>query len=130
MRIRVVGLIIIEGKLLLVRAKDHKELWTPGGRLEAGEKFEDCLKRELYEEINANVDEYVPFKDFVELSPFSHTEVKNVTYIVKASGDLRPKNEIGEIVWVSRADYEKRKYSYGYIIEEQIIPELVRSGFF
>ena len=40
-------------KILLIR-HCNSELWSlPGGKIEKGESFKDCIKRELYEEIGA-----------------------------------------------------------------------------
>jgi mutator protein MutT len=54
------GLLFREGRLLLTqrRASDHLGgLWEfPGGKREAGESFEDCLQRELREELGIEVE--------------------------------------------------------------------------
>jgi 8-oxo-dGTP diphosphatase len=54
------GLVFREGRLLITQrfADDHLGgLWEfPGGKREEGESFEDCLRRELTEELGIQVD--------------------------------------------------------------------------
>lgn len=54
------GLVFRDGKLLITRrpAGGHLAgLWEfPGGKREPGESFEDCLRRELMEELGIEVD--------------------------------------------------------------------------
>lgn len=59
------GLIIREGRYLIARRKPGVHLaglWEfPGGKREAGETLEECLRRELWEELNVRVDVLIPF---------------------------------------------------------------------
>jgi 8-oxo-dGTP diphosphatase len=60
------GLIQHEGRYLIARRKPGVHLagfWEfPGGKREPGESFEDCLRRELFEELSIRVDEPVLFR--------------------------------------------------------------------
>jgi len=55
----VCGLIYDKGKVLICRRKPEKtlgEFWEfPGGKVEQGESYKDCLKRELHEELGMSV---------------------------------------------------------------------------
>ena len=53
------GIIINDGKVLIAqrkRGKSQEFMWEfPGGKLEEGETLQQCLKRELMEELNLSV---------------------------------------------------------------------------
>jgi ADP-ribose pyrophosphatase YjhB (NUDIX family) len=50
-QIRVTGILIEDEKILLVKQKVGAREWSlPGGRAEAGEKLDDALRREIFEE--------------------------------------------------------------------------------
>ena len=53
------GLVMYDGKLLIAQRKKGKSLeykWEfPGGKREAGESLEECLQRELQEELHLDV---------------------------------------------------------------------------
>ncbi|HXX76163.1 MAG TPA: 8-oxo-dGTP diphosphatase MutT [Nitrospiraceae bacterium] len=59
------GLINRDGRYLIARRKSgvHLEgLWEfPGGKREAGETLEECLRRELWEELHVRIDLVSPF---------------------------------------------------------------------
>lgn len=67
-QIVIIGLVRHKGKYLLTKRKEFRskfhDLWQlPGGGLEWGERVEECLKRELQEELGMKVKniKYIPF---------------------------------------------------------------------
>jgi mutator protein MutT len=60
------GLIHREGRYLIARRKPGVHLagfWEfPGGKREPGETLEECLQRELFEELGIRIDAPVPFQ--------------------------------------------------------------------
>jgi ADP-ribose pyrophosphatase YjhB (NUDIX family) len=68
---RIVAIIIKEGKLLMLKGKGYKELWTPGGKINPGENDKDCLRRELKEEIGA---------EFIDMKFFKNCQVPIILY--------------------------------------------------
>ncbi len=60
------GLIAREGRYLIARRKAGVHLaglWEfPGGKREPDETLEECLKRELFEELSVTIDEPIPFQ--------------------------------------------------------------------
>ena len=65
---RVTGVVIREGKLLLIhRLRDGNEYWVfPGGGVEEGEDFETALQREMMEETGLNLVSYQRLFDQLE----------------------------------------------------------------
>jgi ADP-ribose pyrophosphatase len=60
------GLIARDGRYLIARRRPGVHLggfWEfPGGKKESGESLEECLHRELWEELNIRIDAPVPFQ--------------------------------------------------------------------
>jgi mutator protein MutT len=60
------GLVCHEGRYLIARRKPGVHLagfWEfPGGKREAGETLEECLRRELFEELSIHIDVPIPFQ--------------------------------------------------------------------
>ena len=97
-QIRVTGLLIENGKILLVNQKvSPNRSWSlPGGRLEQGETLEQGIVRELFEETGLNVKVvkllYICEKINV-VSPLLH-----ITFLLeRVSGEIKlPTNEFDE----------------------------------
>lgn len=60
------GLISREGRYLIAKRKAGVHLaglWEfPGGKRESGETLEECLRRELFEELSIRIDWPIPFQ--------------------------------------------------------------------
>jgi|SRR3989344_2024877 len=128
-RIRIAGIIIQDGKLLLLVGKGYSELWTPGGKRNEGESDEDCLRRELKEEISVDLIESKFFKEYSG-SSFYHPEKKTIGryYIVKIKGKIKANAEIKNIVWFTKEDFENKKFPMISHTQNELIPDLIKEG--
>ncbi len=127
---RVAGIIIKDGKLLFVKGKGVSVLWTPGGRIEPGESDEECLRRELKEEIKVELESMEHFGDYTRKSThFDHLS-KNKVYLATVRGVPEPDNEIESLVWVSLEDFENRRHNFMPVQEKELIPDLIKKGIF
>jgi 8-oxo-dGTP diphosphatase len=91
-RIRVAGILVKDGKILLVRhEKNDKSYWLlPGGGVEFGETVEEGLAREFREEVGlkVRVGKLVLVQD--SIPPDLHRQVLNLYFLVQAEeGPLR-----------------------------------------
>jgi 8-oxo-dGTP diphosphatase len=131
-RTRLAAIIIKDNKLLLVKGhKKFKDYWTPGGRPEQGESDKETLSRELKEELNVEIVDSRFFKEYICDSPYT-PDVKSISkaYITKIKGEPKPSAEITEYAWMSREDFENKKYSLVSVTQEQIIPDLIKENIF
>ena len=101
----VIGIVQRQNKVLVCRRRERDHLggyWEfPGGKLEPGETLEQCLLRELQEEVNLQVDRLAPLK--VIEHDYPDRQVRLHPFLCEyQSGELRP---IGcqEAVWIEPA---------------------------
>lgn len=109
-----VAAVILEnqnGEVLVARRKPGKKLagfWEfPGGKIEAGETPQECLVRELYEEMNLVIE----IGDYVGESIHEYDEgtVRLFAYKGKViGGDIKLKDH-DRYLWLSPQDLEKKK---------------------
>jgi 8-oxo-dGTP diphosphatase len=124
------GAIILSGrKMLIVRPKEKPFYLSPGGKYEEGENPEACLKRELMEELSAEMKSFKHYKTYeLGKAATSNRPLKLELYFVEIEGEPKPSSEIETIAWISRQDFEAKKYNLAPSFDE-VIPDLVREGF-
>jgi mutator protein MutT len=105
------GLICREGRYLIARRKTNVHLgglWEfPGGKCEPGETLEDCLRRELQEELAIRIAAPVRFHTIRHEYPEKTVELHFFRCSI-LSGQARP-IDCAEVRWVSPdelVDYE------------------------
>jgi 8-oxo-dGTP diphosphatase len=91
-RVRVLGLLVEDGKTLMVRidpGTTSEPFWAPpGGGVELGERLEDALKREFLEEtgLEIEVGELAEVKEFIQL-PWHAVEL--YYHVTRVGGELK-----------------------------------------
>jgi 8-oxo-dGTP diphosphatase len=119
--ITIKGLIVHKNKILVVKDSVGRRLWgLPGGLLEYNETLEDCLKREIKEEVNLDInvlkihnvssvyrDKKFLFKDGRQLE----TRVIEIYYLCeKLTDDIKFDWEVEDYKWVSNENYQELTY--------------------
>ena len=127
---KVGGIILNSKKILVVRKKtvdNRTEYIIPGGKREGNEKDEETLKRELEEEINVNLISSKYFNCYSDVALFENIPIKMKVYFAEIEGEILPKNEIKEYIWVDKY-YEQKNIKLGSILSKYVIPSLIKSG--
>lgn len=103
------GLIFRDGTLLITQrhASDHLGgLWEfPGGKREPGESFEQCLVRELEEELGIRVEVGAELEDLTHAYPEKRVRLKFFKCRL-LSGEPRPLG-CSQLRWVAPAELER-----------------------
>ncbi len=99
------GLLVFdeEDRILLCRKnRDTSLLITPGGRIEPNESAEECLVREISEELGSNVSlsDLHYFGTYRDIAAGSTEKIVEIQlYSGTLSGQPAPQAEIAELVW-------------------------------
>jgi 8-oxo-dGTP diphosphatase len=99
------------GKILSSRSKGKTKFYLPGGKREGNETDEETLIREINEELNVTIiPSTIQYVGTFKAQADGHQEgviVKMTCYSADYEGDVEPKNEIEEIVWLNFSDIDK-----------------------
>jgi len=105
------GLVVRDGRLLVVHRPKYDDWAFPKGKLEVGETWEDAALREVEEEtgLRCRLGEYVGS---------THYEVRDGLkevryYLMSADAEAQPQNEVDALRWVT-ADEALELLSYAY----------------
>lgn len=100
------GLIFRSGKLLITQRQANAHLgglWEfPGGKREANETFEQCLARELREELGVEVRVGDPFEDISHSYPECTVHLK--FFLCRLEQGEPHSHECSAIAWVSPSE--------------------------
>jgi 8-oxo-dGTP diphosphatase len=102
-----------QGQILIARRKKGKSqagMWEfPGGKLESGESPEECLVRELQEEMGIEIAPYAWFG--VNEHDYGTVRIKLIAYLAKYStGEIRLADH-DEYRWVNREELREYKWA-------------------
>jgi len=121
--IRKIGAIIIHDRKILV-CKKRGTYIIPGGKPEEGENAEECLKRELREELGVSVLSHKFFGTFKDEAALDSAIIEMDVYIVEIAGKPEACREIEEIMYID----SKSGVKLGSILRKFVIPGLVKKG--
>ncbi len=109
-RIRVAGILIENGKILLIAHRKKKQVYwlLPGGGVDFGESLEDALIRELREELHISVSVQEIFCILDSISPENRRHIVNICFHTTLNG--------GSI----QLGKEKRLHDFGFFGPEEL----------
>lgn len=114
MKIVTAGIICHKGKFLIaqrIRTKKPPLVWEfPGGKLEEGETLQECLKREIKEELDLNI----AVKDFFMTTEFDYEfgSIRMEVFFAEAKTDKINKMDSHEDYrWVETAELDNFEFA-------------------
>ena len=119
------ALLIIRNKKLLVVREEGSDFWlTPGGAPENHENDEQCMRREIREELGAELDRkslkyFGEFEDFAANEPDAIVHIS--AYLGDVKGEIKPSMEIKELAWIGA----NTSLLLSAIIKNKILPKLI-----
>ncbi|WP_293576864.1 NUDIX domain-containing protein [Phaeobacter sp.] len=121
------AIIVRDKRLLVVRKASTDVFISPGGKIDPGETQEDCLRREIREELGAEVAGFRFFGTFTNASALEAGSVTIYAYLTDVSQDLVPMAEIAELAWVGGPNTSPN-IKIGSVFADHVIPELAKAG--
>ena len=98
-----------EGKVLISKRSKFKKkfplMWeTVGGGLENNETPDECIRREVKEELNCSINNLNLFKVYIINDDNRYALI---VYKGMLLGEIQKNSEIDEVRWISRSDLDK-----------------------
>lgn len=122
---RVSAVIINNKKILLVTGYKEMVYWTPGGKVGPDESDEDCLKRELNEELGVKIVSIKPYINYQTRHIETLEPMEVYCYLVEIAGKISPKEEITKFGWYSEEDIKNKKIQLTEDTNANLVPQLI-----
>jgi mutator protein MutT len=103
---------IENGRVLIARRRpgaSQAGLWEfPGGKVQTGESPEECLKREMEEELGIRV----KVEEFFGESSYAYEDktIRLLAYRVRSASGQPCANDHAELAWVKMADLDQYRF--------------------
>jgi 8-oxo-dGTP pyrophosphatase MutT (NUDIX family) len=128
-RLYTVGLVVVQNAhLLLVRKRNTTKFMLPGGKIAPGEQEIACLERELYEELQCQIEKgtLCALGEFTDVAANeADTLVTMKLYKGQLIGNAHPFREIEEIYWLNAK--EPREISIAPLVQNHVFPLITHS---
>lgn len=116
---------IRENKILLVRVRDNKLFYLPGGKIDAGETAKEALIRELKEEFNIAIhsDQLSDFATVIGDNHDQTDQVRLACFSINKLPDFTPGAEISEIAWFDILKQDQMAPAVKKLINTKVLRE-------
>jgi len=124
-RIMKYALIVIKNNKILVQLeKKQEKLLLPGGKPRKGEDYKKCLRREIKEELRAEVNEdsLKALGRFEDIAADGKAILTAELYLGELKGTPKPSNEVKKIIWFGTKNDQDR---LSPLIRNKVIPYLL-----
>lgn len=127
------GVLIRDGKCLIIRGVGDSEWQLPGGRIDRDELLEktaeDALRRELFEELNFKEIKVVQLIDAViGYTIHSKKPICRLIYLIENERDeIKLSEEHEELRWISVDEVEK--FTFKSLMKTKPLAEILKKAF-